>query len=70
MNPNQQLAIQALEQMRGDDLYRARFAFRLCTEKEMDEQWGQSGKTRRELVTEYEQHEAKIESAIYWLKSL
>ena len=67
MNEHQQLAIKALEQMRGDDLYRARSAFRNCTPKEMGEQYGQSGKTRAEMLAGYEAHDAKVSAAIDWV---
>lgn len=67
---SQKLAIQAVEQMRGDDLYRARMAFRGLTSKQMDEQFGQSGKTRRQILSEYELYDAKCNAAIGWLKTL
>ena len=64
-----QLAIKALENMRGDDLYRARAAFRHCTPKQMSELYGESGKTRTEIIAEYEAFEAKVNAAIDWVKS-
>lgn len=67
MNEHKQLAIQTLEQMRGDGLYRARAAFRNCTPKEMGEQYGQSGKTRAEMIAGYEAHDAKVTAAIAWV---
>ena len=64
---HKQLAIEALEQMRGDELYRARAAFRNCTPKEMGEQYGQSGKTRADILAGYEAHDAKVTAALAWL---
>lgn len=68
MNEHQKLAIQALGNMRGDDLCRARNAFKGCTPEQMGEQYGQSGKTRREILAEYEEHEERVNAAIQWVK--
>ena len=54
MTPEQKL-IQIVDNARGDDLYRARAAFRNCSEAELDKEYGQSGKTRRQILREYEQ---------------
>jgi hypothetical protein len=62
-------ALRALENLRGDDLYRARAAFRNCTPDEMQQQYGQSGKTRAQIIGEYEAHEAEVNAAIAWVKS-
>jgi hypothetical protein len=49
-----QLALSALESKRGDDLFRARNAFKNMTPKQMQEQHGESGRTRAEILAEYE----------------
>lgn len=67
MNQHKQLAIQALGQMKGDDLYRARAAFRGLTPAQMHEQHGQSGKTRAQILDEYEAYNAKVDAAIRWV---
>jgi hypothetical protein len=67
MNEYKQLAIQALEQMRGDDLYCARLAFRAYAPAQMAEQHGQSGKTRAEILAGYEAHDVKVTAAIGWV---
>jgi hypothetical protein len=67
MNPKQ-TALQALEQMKGDDSYRARIAFRGLNDKQMQEQHGQSGKTRAQILAEYEAHDQKVQAAIDWVK--
>jgi len=69
MNTHQQLAIQALQNMKGDDTYRARSAFRHMTLDQMDEQHGMSGKTRAQILAEYEASDAKIDTAIAWVRN-
>ena len=64
------LAIRALEQLKGDNLYRARAAFRNMSEGQMREQYGQSGMTRAEILLQYEDHEAKVQVAIDWVKEV
>lgn len=67
MNPYKKLAIQGLHQMKGDNLARAEAAFRNCTPAEMQEQYGQSGKTRAEILQEYKDYEDMINAAISWV---
>jgi hypothetical protein len=70
MTPRE-LAIKALKQMKGDDLQRARNAFwRYLNSPAMDEQHGESGKTRAQILAEYEQQEAEIEAAIRWVQNV
>lgn len=69
MKQHKDLAIRALSSMRGDDLERAKSAFRNCTQIEMQQQYGQSGKTRAEIIAEYEAHSAKIDAAIAWVRA-
>lgn len=56
--------IRILEGTRGDDLYRARHAFLGMTEAQLDEQYGQSGQTCREIIAGYEKHNVKINDLI------
>lgn len=70
VNDHQQLALQALENMRGDDLYRAQMAFAGMTDKELNEQHGESGKTRLQIIQEYKDHDRRVAKAIQWLKGL
>lgn len=65
---NKQVAIKALYQMLGDDLIRARNAFHHCTPEQMRQKYGQSGKTRIEIIMEYEAHDAKVKAAIAWVE--
>lgn len=70
MNKHQELAIQAIEQMMGDDLYRAKAAFSRMSAKEMEKMHGESGKTRQQILDEYQAHTAKCEAAEAWLRAL
>ena len=53
----------ALQSLRGDDLERARAAFRHCTEEEMGQEYGQSGQTRRQILQGYLDHNSEIDQA-------
>ena len=70
MNQHKDLVIRALEAYKGDDFYRARAAFRGCTPEKMQEEYGQSGKTREKILNEYEKHETAVVRAIDWIKTL
>jgi hypothetical protein len=70
MNTHKELAIRALQSMKGDNLYRARAAFRGMTEAQMQEQHGYSGKTRAQVLADYEAHDIKVEAAIAWIRSV
>ena len=65
---HKELAIHALKQIRGDDLARAKLAFRNCTEEQMQELYGQSGRTRAQILENYEAWETRIQAAIEWVK--
>ena len=67
---NQHLAVieRALQQHKGDDLARARAAFGRCTPDQMQEQWGSSGRTRADVLSGYEKHEAEVEAALAWAR--
>lgn len=69
MNEHQQLAIKALEQMRGDDLVRARLAFRGMTAEQMKQEYGRSGQSCAQILAGYEAHDAKVHAAIAWVRS-
>lgn len=69
MNEHKQLAIKALSQMKGDDLARARLAFRNKTPEQMQGQYGMSGKACAEILAEHEEYEAKIDAAIAWVET-
>ena len=64
-----ELAIRALNQMKGDDTARAKAAWWTLTDQQMRERYGASGQTRAEILAEYEARDAKIDAAIEWVKS-
>ena len=63
------LVISALEEMKGDDTYRAMRAFQNFTEAEMNQEYGKSGRTPAEILRAYKEQDAKIDAAIQWVKS-
>ena len=67
MNEHQALATRALGNMMGDDLERAIYAFRNCTPEQMQEEYGESGKTRAQVLSDYYARVDKIEKAILWV---
>lgn len=69
MNAHQELAIQALQNMRGDDYSRAQRAFRDMTDEQMQQQHGESGRTRAEVLAGYEAEFRKVSAAIQWVIS-
>jgi len=69
MNQHQILAVRALESARGDDSARARAAFRGYSTEQMKQQHGQSGKTRSEILQQYEDSDAEVNAAIAWVKA-
>lgn len=60
----------ALLNNRGDDLNRARAAFRGLDSDQLDQQHGESGKTRREILSAYERHEAEVDRALEWIEQV
>ena len=70
MNEHQKLAIAALANAKGDDTARARAAFRGLSDEAMQEQHGMSGKTRAQILAEYEAHDKRIDAAICWVRDV
>ena len=62
--------LSALAQYRGDDLERAKAAFRGCSPAQMQEQYGASGKTRAEIVADYQRHADRVSAAVAAIKAL
>ena len=69
MNEHQALAIIALSNMLGDDSARVRADFCNCTPEQMQQEYGESGKTRARILADYEAHDDKVEKAILWVKA-
>lgn len=64
------LCIQALSAHRGDNLYRAKSAFVGYLDHEMDEQYGESGMTRRQILAQYQAHDDAVTAAIKEVQEL
>lgn len=64
------LVLEGLGRLRGDDLARAKAAFRRCTQDEMEQQFGMSGQTRREILAEYQAHDDSVAAAIAEVQAL
>jgi hypothetical protein len=69
MNHHQERAIRALEAMKGDDLARAKAAFRHLDDTQMHQPYGYSLKTPAQILAEYEEIERKADEAIAWVRS-
>lgn len=70
MNKYQEIAIRALENSKGDDLERARRAYNGFTQEQMAvPYYGQSGKTRAQILVEYEAQRLEIIQAIAWVRN-
>ena len=59
-----EMAIKALSETKGDDLNRARAAFRGMSEEELKWQHGESGMTRAEVLAGYKRHEDEVDMAL------
>lgn len=60
----------ALTNHLGDNLSRARATFASCTPEEMDQRYGQSSQTRREILNGYEKVDAEIAAVIAEVEAL
>ena len=56
--------IRCIERARGDDLYRARMSFRGMTAKQMQEQHGNSGRTRQQVLDGHRNRHDDCDAAI------
>ena len=61
---SKEFIINCIEQARGDDLYRAEQSFLGLTVDEMAEEYGESGRTRRQILDDYQSHYDKCDAAI------
>lgn len=60
----------AMGNAKGDDLERAESSFRHLTENQLDEEFGRSGKTKREIRDAYRESRARWQSANDLLEAL
>lgn len=68
MSEHRELILKALYGLLGDDLQRAKAAFRHLSFEQMQQQYGHSGKTFQQILDEYQQHNDKVMAAIEWVK--
>ena len=54
----------------GDDLERAKAAFRGYTPEEMQKEYGASGRTCQEILDGYKKDRAEREAVLEWVKSV
>ena len=62
--------LRALEAMKGDDLERATAYFGRLTEEQLDQEYGASGCTCREIWDGYKKQRQEIETAIKWVEQI
>lgn len=70
MNPHKALILRVMQEQRGDGLYRAEQAFRNCSPKEMQQEYGASGITKADLLARYRKHHDAFSEAIEWVANL
>jgi hypothetical protein len=63
------LVLDGLSRLRGDDYERASRAFHGLTPEQMQEQHGQSGNTRQEILDSYRTHREAVDKAIAEVKA-
>lgn len=61
------MAAGALRARKGDCTNRARAAFSGLRDDQTDAQYGESGRTRREILQDFEREDQKIDEAIAWV---
>lgn len=64
-----QTMLRALAQYEGDNLQRAQAAWRGLSPEEMNKPYGQSGKTRYQILDEYRQHVQDVTKARAWVEN-
>lgn len=59
--------LKAIHAYTGDDLERARMSFIQFTPRQMQEQHGQSGRTRQEVLDGYVRERALATTSVHWV---
>ena len=59
-----QFVLDCITQRRGDDLCRAQYMFKNSTPEQMNQEYGQSGQTRQQILDDYIAHNQKCDAAI------
>jgi len=73
MNANAEIALTALDMLRycrEDELVCKQVFFRQFTPEQMEQQFGKSGKTRNQIVEEYQARIDQVDAAIAWVKAV
>ena len=65
-----EFAIKSVRETRGDNYERAKMAFSGLPEEQMAKEYGESGKTRAEILAQYKRHTDNCAETIAWLESL
>lgn len=60
--------LQCIERARGDDLVRAQMAFHNCSPDMLKKEYGESGRTRQEILDGHEAHNQQCNEAIEAIK--
>lgn len=64
------VVLAALRDYRGDDLIRAKMAFKGLSAEEMASNYGSSGESRQTILDDYEDFDRNIVEATKWVNSL
>ena len=70
MTTPKETILAALRNYRGDDLERAEMAFRHYNPKQLNEEYGQSGKTCLEILEGYSDHSREVDAALKLAETL
>lgn len=70
MRQPKEVILAALNNFRGDDLERAKMAFRNLSTQQLNEQYGQSGQTHQQILDIYQERRNEVDNAIMWANTL
>lgn len=70
MSPNGRLLLSIVRNAFGDDLERATAAFGGCTPEQLNSQYGQSGRTRGQILEEYKEHRKRMQDLLEYTRNL
>ena len=59
--------VRAIEAARSDDLLRAKRQFRGLSDKAMDQPYGESDRTPRQILEAYQRHDELCDAALIWM---
>ena len=70
MKKPKEVILDALQQYKGHNLEKAEKAFRNLSSDELDKEYGQTGKTCRQILDSYKHRRDEVENAILWVDAL